>query len=790
DILRRQLHLDVEMSSVDRDARLLQLLASLDGASQDRDLETLHRLLDPSLTSRGQAVSEAHLFARRAMSLIARLVDVLARERPTVIVVDDLHLCDGPSLELFGYLTRRLRAHPVLLLGVTRSELLSEHPELLYAEGLERINVEALGRHAVAELVAGTLGKEASAALTDVIVERAAGNPRCVEEILRSFEDSGVAERRVAGWRICREPALPPGKKSVAQARVDPLSEALRSVLAHAAVIGDVFWLGAVEALAPPVEDLEGILDELQNRDLIIARVESPLRGERAFTFSSAALVEVAYARNRGAVDLAALHGRVAAWLSGRSELSADVWAEAGRHAALAGDSERAFEFLREAGDAAREALAYPYAATYYARAQDLAAETQDDSARSARVFEILVRRDAILDRLGRASEQQEVAAEMLTLARREKRTDWEREALIHGGRAWLNLGDHTRALSIFREAHAFCDPLADPGPCAQALRWQALAHFRGGAYRSALPLFDEARHLADRAGLDDLSAALAYEMGVAVGAVGDYAQAVDVSRQALGMFRAQKNAHQESFCLGNLGCFYGYLGDYEVAIEVLGEAVSLAQKLGAPEAEASARANLGRVCFALGQIDEAERQEVAARVLAEALGDARLMIDANVYEALVLARRGLTARDALVGAHERAARALALAEEGKMSAAVAMAQAVLAHVHHLRGDMVEAGRASEDALAALQEAGSVEGFEMWIRINHVQISLARGDEETARRGLARGRRVLLLQAARIPDETQRARFLERVEENATILSLAREMLGEPSEDLDLDSDA
>ncbi len=779
DALQRLLHLEHVDDASERDARLAGMLEAIGFAPAGRDLETLQTIFDPPRSPAGATVS-IQIFAQRVMELVARLLDKIAEERPVVLVLDDLQLCDGATAQLLGYALRRLAGRPLLLIGLARPEVLDEHPQLVHAERVRRVDLDSLDQRTAAKLVRRTLGEDASTALTELVVERAKGNPQQIEELLRSFESSGVLQRSVTGWRVSEAPDLPAGDESVARLRVEALPAEPRAVLRRAAVIGRIFWRGALVALGCGEDVLDEALAELIRRELLVAREPSQLRGELEFSFSSEALVKAAYAdgedpeRGDEADDersprLSRVrdHAAAAVWLCERPDPSAALWAEAGRQQLLARDPTLAVELFGRAGDTAFQATAYVDAVDHYGRAIALA-----EGGDRERLFELLARRERVLNALGRWREQREDAEALLALAEQSQRRDWTIEALLRLGRTSLNAGDHEAALATFERAHALCDEEREPEPTARALRWRALVHFNRSEHRQALPLFEQALHLAEARKLVELAAELAYEMGVTVGTVGDYTRAVQVSERALEMFRQQRNAYQEAFCLGNLGCFHCYLGDYARAVEALEQAVARGVELGAPLAEGFARANLGYARLAQGRKDEALELEVAAREAGEAIGDPRLVADACVYEALASLAGG-EGRIDLPRARARARQALALAEEAGMPGSEAMALAALADAQRIGGDLTAARRASKQALTLLEGVGSIEGFETTIQVVHGRVCLACGDAAAAKAVLQRARRELLVKAEWIEDEGARRRFLEHVATNAQLLELA-----------------
>jgi tetratricopeptide (TPR) repeat protein len=111
---------------------------------------------------------------------------------------------------------------------------------------------------------------------------------------------------------------IPDTVQALIAARIDRLPTAAKAVLQHGAVIGRVFWLGAIEALSPGVSDADEALDDLVERDFLSAEARSSISGEHAYRFKHVLIREVAYAGiTKG--DRAQLHRRFAEWLKERA---------------------------------------------------------------------------------------------------------------------------------------------------------------------------------------------------------------------------------------------------------------------------------------------------------------------------------------------------------------------------------------------------------------------------------------------------------------------------------------
>jgi predicted ATPase len=150
-----------------------------------------------------------------------------------------------------------------------------------------------------------------------------------------------------------------------------------RALLLDAAVIGKVFWADALEALRPE-RDLDGVLDELERRDLIRREPTSILEGQQQFVFTHVMIRDVAYELLPRS-DRARKHALVAEFFERSTGTSAQAIGAMARHWLSAGDYERAIEQLTRAAEQAERGWAKDHAALLYSEALDLvpAGETE-----------------------------------------------------------------------------------------------------------------------------------------------------------------------------------------------------------------------------------------------------------------------------------------------------------------------------------------------------------------------------------------------------------------------------
>ena len=243
----------------------------------------------------------------------AEFLQELAQERPTVVLIEDVHWAEDDLLDLLDSLAAQVDG-PLLVLATARPELLERRP----AWHRWALALEALGETTAGELLDGLVGVELPPQLRTSIVERAEGNPFFVEELLSTLIDRGVLQRQNGGWTCAELPEgfeVPDTVQAVLAARIDLLPAAEKAALQAAAVIGRVFWTAPIYELVGGAPDF-GLLAE---RDFVRRRADSSLSGEREYAIKHALTREVAYASLPKA-RRAQLHAAFARWLERSGE--------------------------------------------------------------------------------------------------------------------------------------------------------------------------------------------------------------------------------------------------------------------------------------------------------------------------------------------------------------------------------------------------------------------------------------------------------------------------------------
>jgi class 3 adenylate cyclase/tetratricopeptide (TPR) repeat protein len=250
-------------------------------------------------------------------------LETVAEQTPTVLVFEDIHWADDAMLAFLEHLADRAAGVSLLLVATARPELFERHAT--FAQGLHnanRINLAPLSDAETAELVSGLLdASEIPEEIRVPILERAEGNPLYVEEFLRLLRDQDLLHQEGDTW-VLREGAelpLPGSIQSLIAARLDTLAPERKAMLSDAAVVGKVFWAGAVARMGDrKLEEVTEAMRELTRKELVRSTRRSSMEGEVEYSFWHVLARDVAYSQLPRPAR-AARHVAAASWLEDKA---------------------------------------------------------------------------------------------------------------------------------------------------------------------------------------------------------------------------------------------------------------------------------------------------------------------------------------------------------------------------------------------------------------------------------------------------------------------------------------
>lgn len=593
--------------------------------------------------------------------LHAGLVVGLARERPVIWAIEDIHLAGREDLELLRVMTSASLKQPVLLLLTGRPELVL--PDRGTWSPLSQLELERLDVEVAASLARRVLGEEADEATLRQVARRSEGNPYFLFEFARDLSQCKLTTPARA------EPEAPGSVRELLVSRLADLAEDDRRLLDVGALVGHAFDPLLVARVLE--RDRLEVLQSLAT----IARRGGVLRAEgNGFRFDHHVIQEVLH---QGLPEVLAgeYHRRLAEAraevdgvdLASPEGLPGATAAFLAEHLLEAGEAEAAVPLLRPAV----EFLARSYRTDPLLDLVSLAVSALGDREPALRC-DLLLKQAEALDLLGLRVEQQEAVESAIAVA--QEAGDLARVASARAWLGWLLLwrsrfdeaeevleaalsdarqaqdprtearvssnlglvcfqrGQNRRARELHAEDLALCKRLDDPRGMARATVNLGLVSHRLGEAEDALRLFSEAEQSFEEIGHRQGQAlALAYRGQVERGE-GRLDRARDDIEKSLQTCREIGYRHGEAHAWVRLAQFVSHEeGRLETAWAEGCSALELARSLDWAAVEAEAQLALGIIAAALGQARQAEDDVRKALMLAEKLGARELHARADL---------------------------------------------------------------------------------------------------------------------------------------------------------------
>jgi tetratricopeptide (TPR) repeat protein len=536
------------------------------------------------------------------------------RDTPIVLVLDDVHAADEPSLLLLQFVARQIADSRLLAVCAYRDVAPTVSPalaavvaQLAREPHTTQVELQGLRPGDVAEYIERATGAPAGEALVAAIHAETEGNPLFVSEVVRLLSSQG----RLAEPDVHRR--IPPGVRAVIGQRVEGLSDECRTLLVQASVLGREFGLKAIAELsALHGDELLGLLDEAMGERVLGELPGSPGRVRFAHALIRDALYDELTAARR-----LQLHAQAGEALE--SVYAGDAeghLAELAHHfcaAAPAGTADKALEYASRAAARAAAQLAYEEAVRLYGMALALVPDGR-------RRCELLL---ALGDAQARAGDTPGSKGSFREAAEIAGRNGLGRQlaraALGYGGRiVWeVSRDDPDLVPLLERGLEAVGDD--DPG-----LRVRLLARLAGGPLREAhdparrLALSDEALELA-RASGDAATIAYALSGYIAAHHSPDYTPAqatlateqIEAGISAGDLERAAEGYEHRVTALLELGDAAGAKAD-------LAEMAQLAERLRQPSQDWFVAVYGALLAFFEGDLAEAESLMERARRIGE----------------------------------------------------------------------------------------------------------------------------------------------------------------------------
>ena len=662
----------------------------------------------------------ADLRPRISAGLAAFRTLMTSRERPALIVVEDIHLADSASLEAMRQALAMPASGAELLVLTTRPE--GPPPPPVDA-------VLALGDLAGADLralIADRLGDAATPAAVATVLARCGGNPLFIEELAQAVRDAGAAED------------VPATARDVVSARVDRLPAKAKTALRFASVLGGTVRTRLLEELLGE-DSLEHELDEVVSAGFLVRPDGAAGAAEGELAFARGLVREVVYdsLSGRAQRDTHARVGRLLAsrFFAGREEPpsaiaehlerggelagAAAFWLRAGRLALSASDAGAAIACFTRTLALERELGAAPPTATSKARRREALAGREE----AHRLQGDLASDPGDLDELERLC-----AGEPARLA----------DVAIRRAQRLLRLGNYAGASdqALAAEAHALA--ARDDRLRGEALRVRGEILERVGRFDEALDVVGAARDLFHRQRL------VTEEMAAMVGRGrihllrAHYEAARDAYRPVLALIDKTGDPWLERIVKNHLAVIEMCLGNFAAAMRCAQRSLELCRRYGDRSREGDALSVAALVLFEAGLYDQAAAMFADARDLLSRTNARWSRADCLIYAGLCEQRRGRPGGLAMLDE--------ALDEARRLGARYLEANALINRaVFHLRNEELDSAIADAAAGTAVSRDATLVGYEIQGLARHA-LALSRLDR-TALAGALVDRALALLDA-------------------------------------------
>ncbi len=647
-----------------------------------------------------------------------RFFEALAEQHALVLVFEDLHWADDNLLDFIEHLVDWAGGVPMLVVCTTRPELFERRPGWAGAtRNAIRLSLAPLSDEETAQLISTLSERPVMEAETQQeLLARAGGNPLYAEQYVRMLAERSHPEGL----------PVPETVQGIIAARLDALSVEEKRLLQDAAVLGKVFWLGAVVG-GMDRRTAERLLHALERKDFVQRARRSSVADEDEYSFLHVLVRDVAYGQIPRR-ERAEKHRLTADWIAslGRPEDHAEMLAHhylsalelrrATGQPIDADTSRQTLNSLRDAAERARSLMAYAAAAGYYDSALGLA---ESGSREHARLLFDLGRTRKIAGSL----EPDVLAAaadELLAVG------DTEAAAEAQAELAWVHRrrGDTDHATRHFDMAQELVDGCEPSARTASVISSIARVKMLIGDFADAILLGRSVLDVAAQLDKDDLRAHALNTIGVARMDLGDSGGIDDLEESLAIAIEAKMPA---AICQAQVNLWAVLLarGNLERSAPVIEAAADTASRFGFIEDERWIRG-----CRALDSFDRGEWHE-ALRLTDALLGDVEAgsphYSAPGLYAIRALMR---IARDDHSGALADSERALELGHLVKDPQILYGALACCAHVFRETGDLASATVLVDESLGLLRAGtGTSNALDTIHMLSWTLSALGRGQE-------------------------------------------------------------
>jgi predicted ATPase/class 3 adenylate cyclase len=538
--------------------------------------------------------NNAELLKSQIHYAVKKFIKKEAIKQPLVIVCEDLHWSDSPSLELLNEVFSLIEEVPILLLLIYRineneGEIWNFHYNNLqaYKNKHEIIALNALEPNECALLINNLFGaQKLPTEIQNQIIKRTEGNPFFVKELLHSLIDRGLLkceDEQISPVSIEKEFQVPELLQSIIMARIDCLAPSEKLTLQTASVIGRIFQkrlLAGVMKTSISNKEFEKSLNELQLSEFILRHLQTNIVSvktgfEKEYIMKDNLVQDVVYStmllsqRQR-------LHKQVGEVIESEYSKNKEEFVEIlADHFEKGKVLEKSIFYYRKAADRSKYIFANEEAIYFYLKILKLSEEAHNDPLDLLEVHESLGEVYALIAKYSLAIDQYNEALKYY------KDTTAIARICYKCGQVYERWGKYNKALELFNNGLRLLNGNSESLQVSQIYAGMGMVYYRQGNYTDANMLNVRALQILEKEGNESEIADTYNNLGIIYCKMGDLEKSLEYHKKCLYLRETSRHMSGLAASNNNLGYLYQLQNNLDEAIKYYNRSIELCKKIG-----------------------------------------------------------------------------------------------------------------------------------------------------------------------------------------------------------------
>ena len=676
----------------------------------------------------------------------------IAKNKPLILYFEDMHWIDPESLELLKFLLDGLKDAPIFFLIETRPEQetglynIRESIQVLFKEGYTEIDLKTLSANNAKTLIQNLLKMpEHLHDVSSLILEKSEGNPFYIEEIVRSFIESGVLKRNNGGWQITKDISsfeVPDTVDVVIRSRIDRLPHEAKEVLGRASVIGKSFPYKILSSISGK-NHLRKNLNFLEDREFIVKKTDSSstsgLSPDTEYRFRHILIRDVAY---KGLLQKKRkeIHRKIAGCIEDIfKEKIEDYYELLAYHYYNAEILEKSYDYYKKAGDEAKKRYQNNVAIECYTKAIEIHKNIFPENEKMAELFEKRGDVRKLRSEYYNALKDYESAFNFHTNI--EKRAGIKRKK----GQIFFQKGEYDKAISFYTEAINMLKNIPESPVLSDTLLDYAFLLSDGKSnYERAEKIIEQALTQIDRTKEAKIYAYGLNILGVTSRLKGNYDKALNHGQKALAIYEELNDKKGIGKSSNNIGLVHKNKGELDTALNYYKRDLAISEEIGDKKEICAASCNIGVVYHLKGELDTALKYYKRYFTISEETGYKKGISVASNNTGVIYQNNG-----ELDTALKYYKICLAISDEIGDKRGISLASCNIGVVYHLKGELDTALKYYKRDLAASEAIGDKAGIgNACLNIGKAYTEIEKFDE--AKKNLERAEEIITEMGERI----------------------------------------